>query len=298
MMLPEVERYLAHLRHVKGASMYTAKNYGCDLNQFFLFAQEKKGESLDVTTVDATLIREYLNVLFIKKANPSSIARRLAAIRSFYEYLLHEGRVSENPGKDVASPKVPKHLPNFLTEEEVHRFLSALQGTNPMVTRDRAILELLYSSGLRVGELVGLDVAHVKIDSEEVRVIGKGDKERIVPVGSYAIKAINHYLEMRGGLCRGPVRTSALFINRLGGRMTSRSVERMIDKYLKISGISKKVTPHVLRHSFATHLLNAGADLRGIQELLGHTTLSTTQKYTHVTMDRLMEVYDKAHPKA
>lgn len=293
-----IDEFEKYLQHEKGYSIHTIKNYGGDLRQFHDYMvnhHKKKYEPADVTLV---WIRSYLNELFHRKIHPASIARKLAGLRTFFDFLIRNNTMKENPAKEVATPKIPKRLPNFLTEEEMNLFLSAPKGNDLLSLRDKAILELLYSSGLRVGELVALDTDHLNFTEEMVKVKGKGNKERLVPVGRLALKSIGQYLDMRRGITKGRASSSAIFLNRSGGRLTSRSVERLLDKYLKQSGIQKKVTPHVMRHSFATHLLNAGADLRGIQELLGHCTLSTTQKYTHVSIERLMEVYDKSHPKA
>jgi integrase/recombinase XerC len=233
-----------------------------------------------------------------KKNSAASVARKLASLRSFFQYWVRKGALDNNPAKDVASPKVPRRLPNFLSIDEVFRLLDSPKGTNPLASRDRAILELLYASGLRVSELVGLNIDQIDFTENVIRVVGKGNKERMVPIGAKAKEAVEKYIEARGHLAGENGDKHAVFVNRRGGRLTPRSVERLIQKYIKACGINKKVTPHVIRHTFATHLLNAGADLRGIQELLGHASLSTTQKYTHVSVDKLMEVYDKAHPKA
>ncbi|HPQ82077.1 MAG TPA: tyrosine-type recombinase/integrase, partial [bacterium] len=195
-------------------------------------------------------------------------------------------------------PRIPKRVPKFLTVDEVFSLLRQPEGTGALGSRDRAILELLYASGLRVSELVGLDLKDIDIAEKTVRVMGKGRKERIVPMGEKAVYALSDYMEKRVGLLQEGTDEAALFVNRRGGRLTARSVERLLGKYIMRSGLQKSVTPHVLRHTFATHLLGAGADMRGIQELLGHASLSTTQKYTHVGIEHMMKVYDEAHPKA
>jgi integrase/recombinase XerC len=227
-----------------------------------------------------------------RKNKKSSIARKISTLRSFFRYLVREQLATSNPAKSVSTPKVEKPLPTTLTVDEAFRLMDS--PTEKEGLRDRAILELLYSSGIRVGELVGLNVNHLDLDLCIVKVMGKGRKERIVPVGMKAIEALKAYLEERGGL-EGE---EALFVNLRGGRLTARSVHRLVKKYTRRSGIFRKVSPHSLRHTFATHLLDAGADIREIQEMLGHASLSTTQRYIHLSLGKLMEVYDKAHPRS
>jgi len=251
--------------------------------------------------VDRMAIRKYMSFLH-RKNKKSSIARKISTLRSFFKYLIREQVIPSNPAKSVSSPKVEKTLPTTLTVDEAFRLMESPRSipekssemSKQNGVRDRAILELLYSSGLRVSELVGLNLNQLDSDLGIVRVMGKGRKERIVPVGVKAIDALKAYLEGRGGLTGdGPI-----FINHTGGRLTARTVGRLIKKYARHSGIFRKVSPHSLRHTFATHLLDAGADIREIQEMLGHSSLSTTQRYTHVSMGKLMEVYDKAHPRS
>ncbi len=246
-----------------------------------------------VDTVDHLLIRRYLALLH-KSHKKSSIGRKLAAIRAFFKYLLRQGKVAKNPAELVSTPKKEKRVPFHLTIDEVIALVETPKGAELLSLRDRVILETLYSCGIRVSELTGLDLMDLDLDEGLVRVTGKGNKERIVPLGSYARKAIASYLAARGN----PPANAPLLLNARGGRLTSRSVGRIVDKYILKLATVKKISPHTLRHTFATHLLEGGADLRAIQELLGHASLSTTQKYTHVSIDRLMEVYDKAHPKA
>jgi integrase/recombinase XerC len=256
---------------------------------------------VEVERADRIAIRKYLSFLH-RKNRKSSIARKLSTLRSFFRYLVREQIVPSNPAKSVSTPKVEKTLPTTLTVDETFRLMESPKGLpekssgGPMEKglRDHAILELLYSSGLRVSELVGLDSNQLDLELGVVRVMGKGRKERIVPVGMKAIDALKVYLERRGRLKE----EEPIFINSLGGRLTARSVGRLIKKYTRHSGIFRKVSPHSLRHTFATHLLDAGADIREIQEMLGHSSLSTTQRYTHVSMGKLMEVYDKAHPRS
>jgi integrase/recombinase XerC len=246
---------------------------------------------IEMGKVDRWTIRKYLSFLH-RKNKKSSIARKISTLRSFFKYMVKEQLTPSNPAKTVSTPKVEKFLPTTLTVDEAFRLMES-PATNGRL-RDRAILELLYSSGLRVGELVGLNLNQLDLDLGIVKVMGKGRKERIVPVGLKAVQALKAYLEERGTLEGG----EALFVNSRGGRLTDRSVGRLVKKYTKRSGIFRKVSPHSLRHSFATHLLDAGADIREIQEMLGHASLSTTQRYTHLSLGRLMEVYDKAHPRS
>jgi integrase/recombinase XerC len=283
-------RYLATERNVSG---HTLAAYRSDLEQFREFVGRERGDGAAADMVDHLFIRRWLAFLH-KDHKKSSIGRKLAAIRSFYKYLLREGKVAKNPAELVATPKKEKRVPFHLTIDEVIALVEAPRGADLPTLRDRVILETLYSCGIRVSELTGLDVAALDLEEGLVRVLGKGSKERIVPLGSYARQAIASYLARRGN----PPAAAPLLLNARGGRLTSRSVARIVDKYILKLATVKKISPHTLRHTFATHLLEGGADLRAIQELLGHASLSTTQKYTHVSIDRLMEVYDKAHPKA
>jgi integrase/recombinase XerC len=251
------------------------------------------GDTATPGEVGHLLIRRFLAKL-MQGHSRSSIGRKLAAIRSFYRYLVRQGGVLQNPAELVSTPKREKRVPYHLTVDEVTALVEAPSGSDPLVLRDRAILELLYSSGLRVSELTGLDVSNIDLDSGLVKVLGKGGKERIVPMGRHAVSAIFSYFEVLPPEGAG----RAAFLNARGGRLTRRSVARVVDRHILRLATMKKVSPHTLRHTFATHLLESGVDLRAIQELLGHSSLSTTQKYTHVNIDRLMEVYDKAHPKA
>jgi integrase/recombinase XerC len=297
-----IEQFSNYLMHERRVSEHTHKNYLVDMTQFRHFLRRRypeivKNGDAGLVSVDASVIRDYLAELFDSKT-PTSIARKLACLRTFFQYCMREGWVESNPAKEVASPKIPKRLPKFLTIDEVEALLGAPDTTDSLGLRDKAIMELLYASGLRVSELVGLDSPDLNMAEATVRVLGKGRKERVVPVGSKACEAIRKYVAMRQSIFPSNDGHGALFVNRQGGRLTARSIERLVSKYLKRCGIQKTVTPHVLRHTFATHLLNAGADMRGIQELLGHASLSTTQKYTHVSLDKMMEVYDESHPKA
>ncbi len=297
-----LKKYEEYLKHEKDASVHTVKNYMADLYQFDGYMQKNHANIANagkngLTKIDHNIVRGYLSTLFGKN-NPASIARKLASLRSFFKYWIKEGVLSANPAKDVATPKVPKRLPKFLTVDEVATLLGSPVNTDILTLRDKAMMEVMYASGLRVSELVGLDTDNVSLSEGVVKVLGKGRKERVVPIGQKAQTALANYFARREDLLDKSHPSKAVYLNRQGERITPRSVERMVQKYLRISGLQKEVTPHVLRHSFATHMLNSGADLRGIQELLGHTSLSTTQKYTHVSVDKLMDVYEKSHPKA
>jgi integrase/recombinase XerC len=256
---------------------------------------------VEIEKADRIAIRKYMSFLY-RRNKKSSIARKISTLRSFFKYLIREQVIPSNPAKSVSTPKVEKTLPTTLTVDEAFRLMESPQSISEKFSeasrekrlRDRAILELLYSSGLRVSELVGLNLNQLDLDLGIVRVMGKGRKERIVPVGVKATEAVKAYLEKRGML-KGD---APIFINSLGGRLTARSVGRLMKQYTRHSGIFRKVSPHSLRHTFATHLLDAGANIREIQEMLGHSSLSTTQRYTHVSMGKLMEVYDKAHPRS
>ncbi|MBU4484414.1 tyrosine recombinase XerC [bacterium] len=297
-----LNQYSTHLRDEKLASVHTHKNYMADLKQFVAYLTKNhnkisQGDAEALEKIDHMIIRGYMGELF-KRSSPTSVARKLASLRSFFQYFVKKGSITNNPAKQIASPKIPKRIPKFLSIDETKILLDTPDTTTTLGKRDKAIIEVLYASGLRVSELVALDTQHIDLDNGMIRVQGKGKKERIVPVGKKAVESLRVFLNDRGKLLSQAQPTHAVFVNRSGGRLTPRSVERMLNKYIKQCGIQKKVTPHVLRHTFATHLLNSGADLRGIQELLGHASLSTTQKYTHISVDKLMEVYDKSHPKA
>ncbi|MCY3624932.1 MAG: tyrosine recombinase XerC [Candidatus Dadabacteria bacterium] len=286
------ESFIKHLSYERNYSEHTVKAYRGDLENFrdFLVREEKKIEDTDIATINA-----YVSTLYGKNS-PSSVERKVSAIRSFFSYLVRKGLVAQNPAKLVRTPRKEKRLPIFLSVDEVFNLVDVKDsGKNPLRVRDRAILELLYSSGLRASELAGATLADLSMGEAVIRVRGKGNKERIVPVGSKALFALGEYLDIRGKLKPS---SSHVFLNSRGGGITTRSLARIIKKYGLVSGISKNVSPHVLRHSFATHLLAGGADLRAIQEMLGHASLSTTQRYTHLSVERIMEVYDKTHPNA
>jgi integrase/recombinase XerC len=296
-----IQQFIRYLSEEQNASPHTCRNYSKDLEQFESFlkssgiALSPQGE-MAVEKVDRLILRKYLSFLH-RKNRKSSIARKLSTLRSFFKYLVREQVISTNPAKAISSPKIDKLLPTALSVDEAFRLMESpmrVEKKREMEKRDRALLELLYSSGIRVSELVGLDVCRLDLDLGIVKVMGKGRKERIVPVGAKAIEALTVYLELRGS----GHEESPLFVNMRGGRLTARSVARVVKKHARNSAIFRRISPHSLRHTFATHLLDAGADLREIQEMLGHVSLSTTQRYTHLTVGRLMEVYDKAHPRS
>jgi integrase/recombinase XerC len=301
-----IQQFMRYLALEKNASPHTCRCYRKDLEGFENFLKSSgmglnpRGD-VEIEKADRMAIRKYMSFLH-RKNKKSSIARKISTLRSFFKYLIREQIIPSNPAKSISSPKVEKTLPTTLTVDEAFRLMESPKSipekssevSKQNCGRDRAILELLYSSGLRVSELVGLNLNQLDSDLGIVRVMGKGRKERIVPVGVKAIDALKAYLEARGGLTGD----DPIFINPSGGRLTARTVGRLIKKYTRHSGIFRKVSPHSLRHTFATHLLDAGADIREIQEMLGHSSLSTTQRYTHVSMGKLMEVYDKAHPRS
>ena len=301
-------QFLEHLRYERNVSEHTLRNYAIDLGQFLEHlapADPRTGErrELDVKELDHITIREWLSELHDAQKKKSSIARKLAALRTFFQFLIREGAVEANPAKLVSTPRLEKKLPNHLSVEDAVRFIETPDETTDLGKRDRAILEMLYGTGVRVSELVKLDVRDIDFRGGTIRVKGKRRKERVVPFGEPALHALMRYLtEVRPAfLNNAPVAErdeAAVFLNYQGTRITTRSVGRMVDKYIKICAGIHDISPHSLRHSFATHLLDSGADLRDIQELLGHARLSTTQIYTHVSMEKLIEVYDKAHPKA
>jgi integrase/recombinase XerC len=290
-MKEAIEQFCNYLENERNASAHTVSAYRSDLAQFEAFLAGLGNRTPE--GVDHLTVRRYLAQLH-KGLSKSSIGRKLSAVRALFRYLLREGRLDKNPAELVSAPKKEKRVPFHLNIDQVTALVSTPEATSGLPLRDRAVLETLYSCGIRVSELTGMDVANLDLDGATARVLGKGGKERIVPVGSYAREALASYLEERGN----PEGSAPLILNARGGRLTRRSVGRIVDAHMVLIASMRKVSPHTLRHSFATHLLEGGADLRAIQELLGHASLSTTQKYTHVSIDRLMEVYDKAHPKA
>jgi integrase/recombinase XerC len=339
-MRTAIGKYLEYLRAVKNSSPHTISNYGKDLDQFIAYLSPPGLEPPALSAVTHNTIREFVGHLHDHGLQKSSIARKLAALRSFFKYCVRVGRLQENPARLVATPKLPKRIPSVLSAEEMNGFLNQLgemgpasgsdgeaakkgtqknakaspgklarlQDEGPMLRRDRALLELLYAAGLRVSELTGLNFADIDQKERVLRVRGKGDKERIVPYGLKAQEALEKYWPLREHLflqassARGrhhqTPHAEAVFLNYAGRRLTQRSVGRIVKKYVRLVNVNWDLHPHSLRHAFATHLLADGADLRAIQELLGHQSLSTTQKYTHASIRQLMDVYDKAHPHA
>jgi integrase/recombinase XerC len=298
-----IQQYADHLRHERNFSAHTLRNYLSDLAQFHEFLRERElcvdaDGQMNPAHIDVHIIRSYLAAL-TKDRKKSSIGRKLAALRKFFRYLVATHKIEKDPLRLIHSPKQEKPLPAFLSVDDAFQLLGAIKIANGLDVRDRAVLEVFYSTGIRVSELVGLNWADVDFQLGIIRVVGKGSKERIVPIGEIAMQALrdySHEQRKRWQLaCKGE---TPVFLNNRGGRITTRSVARIVEKHLKQAGIPIKMGPHGLRHSFATHLLNSGADLRVIQELLGHASLSTTQKYTHLNLDALTAVYDKAHPRA
>jgi tyrosine recombinase XerC len=282
-----IEKFVRYLEIEKNSSPHTILNYKLDLEDFSKFLKDEPVEKVDYLT-----IRKYLALLRERNIKKTSIARKLSSLRTFFKFLCREGLLKVNPLLLVSRPKLDKYLPTFLTESEIVKLLESPAEDSVMGLRDRAILEVLYSTGARVSELVSLDEDDVDFISGVVKVLGKGKKERLLPIGEKAIAALRKYLNKRKA--KKPI----LFLNKNYTRLTARSVRRIINKYIMKTALRQKVSPHTLRHSFATHLLNRGADLRSVQELLGHANLTTTQIYTHITTDRLKEIYDKAHPRA
>ncbi len=299
-MEEQLNRFIEYLRLERNASPYTIKNYGSEIHEFMEFA---KGEGAETwQEVGVPLIRRYLLWLNSRQLSSSSVARRLSELRSFGQYLLRTDELAQNMFRLISLPRTAERLPKYLEYDEVLAMLRTPDTSSAAGLRDRAILEVLYASGVRVSELVGLDIGDYESDGQELRVLGKGDKERIALLGRPACRALDAYISVgRPELLKGrkePSTSSAMFLNRFGGRLSSRSVNTLIRKSAIAAGIPRSVTPHVLRHTFATHLLDGGADLRYIQELLGHANISTTQVYTHVSQERLRKVYLGAHPRA
>lgn len=289
------------LAHARGYSGHTVRNYVSDLGQFLRYLQENESGRA-VEEADAYVLRGFLASRYGKNRKVS-LGRKLSALRTFYQFLILEGRVKSNPALLLSMPRKEQTLPAFLTVDDAFRVVEAPEQDDFLGLRDRAMLELLYGSGLRASELTGLDLDDVRLDLQAVRVTGKGKKERIVPFGRKAREALERYLEARAAVLASNgsfagADEHALFLNRRGSRLSTRSLARRLELHLRACGLQGQATPHALRHSFATHLLDAGADLRSIQELLGHASLTTTQRYTHLSLDRLMEVYDRAHPRA
>lgn len=295
-----VRTFLEHLRFSRNYSLNTIRSYGRDLDEFLAHLGCDPSQ-VKPTDIDHITIRDFLGSLHERGNSRSSVARKLAAIRSFFRFLHREGLIAQNPARLVRTPKQAKRNPTVLTEAEVETILGLPDPATDLGARDRAILELLYAAGLRVGELVSINLGDCSLRERLVKVSGKGRKERVVPFGHQAQQSIENYLPARGRIlkrARTVREPGALFLNARGGRLTARSIQRSLGNYIRKSALLLKVHPHLFRHSFATHLLNRGADLRTIQELLGHESLSTTQKYTHVAVEELLRTYRTAHPRA
>jgi integrase/recombinase XerC len=313
-----IDRFIGYLRYERNASPSTIREYRRDVTQFFDFLTPPGEKTMPIDEVDHKIVREYVSSMYDQNLERSSIARHLASLRTFFRFCMREGVAKQNPARLVSSPKLARRVPRVLTAEEMNAFLDNLasppsgragrkqptaeqrENEKLMLKRDRAILELLYGAGLRVSELVGLDIVNVDRHSQMVRVRGKGRKERIVPYGGKAKAALENYLPVREeilGRSKEPDQ-EALFLNGRGQRMTPGTVRTLVKKYARLCNVNWDLHPHALRHAFATHLLADGADLRAIQELLGHVSLSTTQRYTHATVEQLLAIYDKSHPHA
>src|SRR5579864_2762200 len=320
MLREHIEKFLYYLRYVRNASPKTIVNYKIDLAQFVAYVTPPGERPMALGAVDHLVIREFISHLYERGLERSSVARKLAALRSFFRYCVRERLLKQNPARLVSRPKLPKRLPAVLSAEEMNHFLNEMRspppgqrpqkdprrhlrkaGARAALARDRAILELLYASGLRVSELTGLDISDINASDEMLHVFGKRRKERLVPYGAKAREALENYWPLREQILRqgkAVAQPQAVFLNLRGGRLTPRAVITVVKKYVRLFHHNWHLHPHSLRHAFATHLLADGADLRAIQELLGHASLSTTQRYTHATITQLMAIYDKSHPHA
>jgi len=320
-MKQAIERFIQYLRFERNASPETIREYRRDVQQFADFLTPPGEKTMPLGEIDHRVIREYVAAMYDRRLEKASIARRLAALRTFFRFCVREKYTRQNPARLVHTPKLPKRVPHVMTAEDMNSFLDNLEASAAILKgrrkrqptkeseardklilkRDRAILELLYASGLRVSELVGLDLGSLDRRGQMLRVLGKGRKERVVPYGAKAQAALEAYWPVRAEILAHPKvkpAPEAVFLNHLGGRLTDRAVHQLVRKYARLANVNWDLHPHSLRHAFATHLLADGADLRAIQELLGHVSLSTTQRYTQASIRQLMEVYDKAHPHA
>jgi len=294
-MRKEIEQFLSYLKHEKNASSHTISSYKIDLAQFAKYLEER---GVNLREIDNVLLRGFLANLHEKKQKKTTAARKLATIRSFLQFCLKKNWLEHNPAKAVVTPKQEKHVPSFLSEEEMANFLDLPQSNRVLDLRDKAILELLYATGIRISELVGINLEDISFEERLIRVKGKGKKERLIPFGRKARESLVSYLRARSSIPKGLIGEKAIFLNYRWGRLTPRSVERVVDKYIRSTAMRRKISPHSFRHSFASHLLGRGADLRVIQELLGHESLATTQKYTHLDLRQLLGVYRKSHPRS
>jgi len=295
-MNKEIAEFLAFLKHEKNASPHTVAAYGRDLREVAAFLKDREVRWDRASNV---VLRGFLAELHEKKRRKSTIGRKLAALRSFYDFCVRTKRIADNPAQMLATPRQDKRVPSFLTEDEAAELLELPRGEKPLDLRDKAILELLYATGIRVSELIGIEAGDIHFGERLVRVRGKGKKERIVPFGGKAREALEAYGRARAALAgKGTGGEAGFFVNYRGERLTTRSVQRMVHKLIRRTAVRRKISPHSLRHSFASHLLGRGADLRVIQELLGHASLATTEKYTHVDLQQLLGVYKKSHPRS
>ncbi|MCX5843538.1 MAG: tyrosine recombinase XerC [Deltaproteobacteria bacterium] len=305
-MEKEIENFGIYMEIERNLSPHTKKNYLADVRQFKLFLDAQAislthNDTNEEIAIDYMVIRAFLGSLYRERIKKVTIARKVTALRTFFDYLQRKGKIKVNPARMVQAPKSEKYIPVFLSVDEMVCLLDAKGTPSAVGLRDKAIVELFYSSGIRLSELVGLNMEDIDFHQGVMKVRGKGKKERIVPVGVQAITAMTAYLEKRHEILKRNVENGLegpIFISSRGSRLSTRSVARILDKLVILSGLGRKVSPHMLRHTFATHMMESGADLRAIQEFLGHESLSTTQKYTSVTVGRLLEIYDKAHPKA
>jgi integrase/recombinase XerC len=302
MLYIHIESFLNHLRVEKNASNLTITSYRTDLHQFFGFLAEKHNVAVNNIPVDILnhkAVREYLANMQDEGLSRATMARKLASLRSFVKFLCRENILPGNPIATVATPRQEKRLPRFLYPEDINALLNAPDFSKPTGKRDRAILETLYCTGVRVSELAGMDISSLETEEDFARVKGKGKKERLVPIGTKARQALEEYIKKGRPFLKGKNTASedALFLNRYGTRLSARSIRNIVNKYVQQTALNQKVSPHTLRHTFATHLLNAGADLRSVQELLGHVKLSTTQIYTHVTRDKIKTIHNNTHPR-
>jgi integrase/recombinase XerC len=296
-MQEAIQRFLRYLEVERNCSPYTIKSYREDLLSLEEYFAPAEGSAAAISSLSPVQLRGYVAALHEAGYAKSSVARRLASLRSFFRFAQREGLASSNPAKPLRNPRRERKLPHFLSNEELGKLLTAPPAHEPLGLRDRAILETMYSAGLRVSELVGINREDLDLEGGLVRVRGKGKRERLAPLGSFALRALNRWLKYRNTQA-DRARTAPVFVNKFGTRLTTRSVARMLEKYLKLTGLDLRTSPHTLRHSFATHLLDRGADIRSVQELLGHKSLVTTQIYTHVSTTSLRNVYEQAHPRA
>jgi len=297
-----IDKFIFFLKNEKNYSNNTIISYRNDLSYFFNYLKNYEQINTDkIECIDHKIMRKYIVHLKENEYSGRSISRKLSSVRSFFKFIYKEEIINTNPALNLITPKIEKKLPNFLYIQEINKLIEAPSENTILGIRDRAILEILYGTGIRVGELVNLNIHDIDFNEKIIRVFGKGSKERILPLNNPSMEAIEKYLENKNAFSKKSIKAndkSALFLNSSGGRLTARSIRRIIIKYMKIAGLNKKISPHVLRHSFATHLLGGGADLRSVQELLGHESLSTTQIYTHITKERLKTIYKKSHPRS